>query len=65
VNETAVATDHPAAYVRRAGNTNVGKISFEGTTMLPTQAVSPEFDPGKATPKSAAERQAWAEATIT
>ncbi len=39
----------------------VGNISFEGTTMLPTHAVSPEFDPGPA-PKSAAERRAWLEA---
>lgn len=39
----------------------VGKISFEGTTMLPTQAVSPDFKPGKA-PKAPAEQRAWAEA---
>lgn len=41
----------------------VGKIGFEGTTMLPTQAVSPDFNPGKA-PQSAAEQKTWAEATI-
>ncbi len=39
----------------------VGQIKFEGTTMLPTQAVDPEFDPGKA-PEAAAERRTWAEA---
>lgn len=39
----------------------VGKIGFEGTTMLPTQAVNPDYEPGKA-PKSAAEQKAWAEA---
>jgi len=39
----------------------VGQISFEGTTMLPTQAVSPDFEPGKA-PPAGAERRTWAEA---
>lgn len=39
----------------------VGQISFEGTTMLPTNSVSPDFKPGKS-PKSPTERRAWAEA---
>lgn len=39
----------------------VGKISFSGTTMLPTSAVNPEYQPGAA-PKSPAEQKAWAEA---
>jgi outer membrane protein insertion porin family len=39
----------------------VGKVTFEGTTMLPTEAVSPEFNPAEA-PKSAADRRSWAEA---
>jgi len=38
----------------------VGKITFEGTTMLPTQAVAPDFKPGKP-PRNAAERAAWTE----
>lgn len=38
----------------------VGKVSFSGTTMLPTNAVSPEYKPGKA--PSGPERVAWAEA---
>lgn len=39
----------------------VGKVGFEGTTMLPTQAVNPDFKPGKP-PKVAGEQKAWAEA---
>lgn len=39
---------------------HVGRITFEGTTMLPTNAVSPAYKPGKA-PKSGPERAAWAE----
>jgi outer membrane protein insertion porin family len=38
----------------------VGQVTFEGTTMLPTNAVSPEFKPGPV-PKSGPERAAWAE----
>lgn len=39
----------------------LGQVSFMGTTMLPTNAVSPEFVAG-AMPKNPAERQAWGEA---
>jgi outer membrane protein insertion porin family len=38
---------------------HVGKVTFEGTTMLPTNAVSPDYKPGKA-PKGP-ERVAWSE----
>lgn len=38
----------------------VGSVSFEGTTMLPTNAVSPEFKPGKL-PQERAERSEWYE----
>ena len=38
----------------------VGKIGFVGTTMLPTNAVSPKFDPGPA-PQPGPERKAWAD----
>lgn len=48
-------------HVHEGRQYKVGKISFEGTTMLPTHAVAPDFDPGKA-PSVAAERRAWAEA---
>ena len=41
----------------------VGKISFEGTTMLPTQAVDPKFNSGK-TPTTPAEQKNWAEAVV-
>lgn len=39
----------------------VGNITFNGTTMLPTHAVQPDFTPGPA-PKDPSERRAWAEA---
>lgn len=39
---------------------HVGRITFEGTTMLPTNAVSPDYKSGKA-PKSGPERVAWSE----
>ena len=38
----------------------VGKITFIGTTMMPTNAVSPKFDPGPA-PASGPERKAWSD----
>ncbi len=38
---------------------HVGTVTFEGTTMLPTNAVSPDYKPGKA-PKGP-ERVAWSE----
>ncbi len=38
----------------------VGKVTFAGTTMLPTNAVSPKFDPGTA-PDSGPERKAWSD----
>ena len=38
----------------------VGAVTFEGTTMLPTNAVSPGFQPGPV-PKQRSERQAWFE----
>lgn len=39
----------------------LGQVSFVGTTMLPTNAVSPNFEAGPM-PKNPAERQAWGEA---
>ncbi len=42
---------------------HVGKVSFEGTTMLPTNAVSPMFKTGKA-PKPGPERLEWAQSAI-
>lgn len=42
---------------------HVGQVTFEGTTMLPTNAVSPEYKPGKA-PKRGPERAAWSERGI-
>ncbi len=39
---------------------NVGEVTFQGTTMLPTNAVSPDFKPGRA-PKRGPERTAWVE----
>ncbi len=39
----------------------VGQVSFVGTTMLPTNAVSREFNPG-AVPQNPADRQLWGEA---
>ena len=41
----------------------VGKITFEGTTMIPTNAVSPDFKPGSA-PKSRNERAIWQESAV-
>lgn len=38
----------------------VGSVVFEGTTMLPTNAVAPEFKPGKV-PKERSERLGWFE----
>lgn len=38
----------------------VGSITFEGTTMLPTNAVSPAFQPGKL-PQETSERRDWYE----
>src|SRR5688572_11287384 len=38
----------------------VGKIAFVGTTMLPTNAISPKFDAGPA-PNSGPERKAWSD----
>jgi outer membrane protein insertion porin family len=38
----------------------VGRITFVGTTMLPTNAVSPTYQPGRP-PRSGPERAAWAE----
>lgn len=42
---------------------HVGQVTFEGTTMLPTNAVSPAYKVGKA-PKSGPERVAWSERAI-
>lgn len=42
---------------------HVGSVSFEGTTMLPTNAVSPEYKSGKA-PKAGPDRAAWSERGI-
>jgi outer membrane protein insertion porin family len=39
----------------------VGAVTFTGTTMLPTNAVSPDFKPGPA-PKRGPERAAWTDA---
>ena len=41
----------------------VGKITFEGTTMIPTNAISPDFKPGRA-PKDRAERVRWQESAV-
>lgn len=41
----------------------VGKITFDGTTMLPTNAVSPAFRAGKAPPRGP-ERTAWSDRVI-
>jgi outer membrane protein insertion porin family len=38
----------------------VGQITFIGTTMLPTNAISPIYDPGP-TPASGPERKAWSD----
>jgi len=42
---------------------HVGKVTFEGTTMLPTNAVSSEYKSGKA-PKGGPDRVAWSERGI-
>jgi outer membrane protein insertion porin family len=39
----------------------VGSITFSGTTLLPTNAIRPDFKPGRP-PKNLAERRAWLEA---
>ncbi len=41
----------------------VGTVTFEGTTMIPTNAVSPDFKPGSA-PKDRDERARWQEAAV-
>ncbi len=41
----------------------VGTVTFEGTTMIPTNAVSPDFKPGRA-PKDRDERARWQEAAV-
>jgi outer membrane protein insertion porin family len=41
----------------------VGQVTFEGTTMIPTNAVSADFKPGRA-PKDPTERARWQEAAV-
>ena len=41
----------------------VGTVTFEGTTMFPTNAVSPDFKPGRA-PKDRDERARWQESAV-
>jgi outer membrane protein insertion porin family len=41
----------------------VGQIKFQGTTMLPTEAIKPDFDPAGA-PATPEERRTWSEALL-
>jgi outer membrane protein insertion porin family len=66
LKETEFANDSDKSMVVRlhvfeGQQYRLGQVTFVGTTMLPTNAVSREFDPG-AVPENPADRQLWGEA---